>query len=101
MKNAALSIDISPKTEARRVHILEAAQSVFTKKGFEVATMQDVAAGCSMSAGNLYRYFDSKAALVQGLVERDRAEMGARFEELAHAPNQIEGFRKTGTRVSS
>ncbi len=34
--------------------------------------MQDVAAECGMSPGNLYRYFAAKDDIVSGLAERDR-----------------------------
>ena len=40
--------------------------------GFHRTTMQDVAREAGMSAGNLYRYFASKEALVSGMIERDR-----------------------------
>ena len=33
-----------------------------------------------MSAGNLYRYFPSKEAIIAGIAERDRAEVVAEFE---------------------
>jgi TetR/AcrR family transcriptional regulator, repressor for uid operon len=89
--NESLSKPIS-----RRDAILDAAQNVFTEKGFELATIQDVAASCSMSAGNIYRYFASKSAIVSGLVERDRAEMAARFAELAAIPDQVAGFEALG-----
>ena len=32
-----------------------------------------------MSPGNLYRYFPSKEALIAGIAERDRAEVGQSF----------------------
>lgn len=32
-----------------------------------------------MSAGNLYRYFPSKEAIIAGIAERDRAEVGQDF----------------------
>ncbi len=84
------------RSEARKQAILDAAALVFTDKGFETATMQDVAAACGMSPGNLYRYFDSKAELIAGLVERDRNEMAMRFAELANAPDQLSGFEQLG-----
>jgi TetR/AcrR family transcriptional regulator, repressor for uid operon len=90
------TVDVSVKTENRRAAILEAAQSVFMLKGFEIATMQDVAVACGMSAGNIYRYFDSKAAIVSGIVERDQNDMASQFAELAKAPDQIAGFEKLG-----
>jgi TetR/AcrR family transcriptional regulator, repressor for uid operon len=84
------------KSGVRRESILNAAQNVFASKGFEVATMQDVAIACGMSAGNLYRYFPSKSAIVSGLVERDMAQMALRFAELAKSPDQVESFEKLG-----
>jgi TetR/AcrR family transcriptional regulator, repressor for uid operon len=80
------------RSEVRRRMILEAAEQVFTAKGFDSATMQDVAGCCGMSPGNLYRYFNSKADVISGLVERDRNEMASRFAELAEAPDQLQGF---------
>jgi TetR/AcrR family transcriptional regulator, repressor for uid operon len=91
-----VSVELAGKGQIRRSAILEAAQKVFAEKGFELATMQDVSAACNMSAGNLYRYFPSKAAIVSGLVERDRHEMAARFAELAVSPNQLESFELLG-----
>lgn len=90
------AVDLADKGQIRRSSILEAAQKVFGEKGFELATMQDVAAACGMSAGNIYRYFPSKAAIVSGLVERDRNEMASRFAELAMSPNQLESFEQLG-----
>jgi AcrR family transcriptional regulator len=50
------------------------------RTGFHRTTMQDVAAEAGMSPGNLYRYFPSKDAMVAGLAERDRAQMGHDFQ---------------------
>jgi TetR/AcrR family transcriptional regulator, repressor for uid operon len=86
----------SPRQTVRRDAILDAAQQVFSEKGFELATIQDVATACGMSAGNLYRYFPSKAAMVSGLVERDRNQMAASFAALALSPNQLASFETMG-----
>lgn len=75
---------------ARRTMILDAAESSFARRGFHRCTMQDVAAEAQMSPGNLYRYFASKEALVEGLTERDRAKFMQDFEALEHAPPSIE-----------
>jgi TetR/AcrR family transcriptional regulator, repressor for uid operon len=73
--------------EARRrqEHILSAAERCIARSGFHRTTMQDVAVEAGMSPGNLYRYFPSKDALVAGLAERDRAEMGRDLAQLAAA----------------
>jgi TetR/AcrR family transcriptional regulator, repressor for uid operon len=63
----------------RRAEILAAAQRCFVRSGFHGASMQDICAEAGMSPGNLYRYFPSKEALIAGIAERDRAEVGAQF----------------------
>jgi AcrR family transcriptional regulator len=63
----------------RRSEILAAAQRCFVRHGFHGASMQDICAEAGMSPGNLYRYFPSKEALIAGIAERDRAEVGAQF----------------------
>ena len=42
-------------------------ERAFVRYGFHAATMQNVADEAGMSAGNLYRYFPSKEAIVEGL----------------------------------
>ena len=63
----------------RRLRILAAAEQAFVRHGFHAATMQHVAEAAGMSAGNLYRYFPSKEALVEGLCANDRSERAKVF----------------------
>ncbi|MGA2487931.1 MAG: TetR/AcrR family transcriptional regulator [Roseiarcus sp.] len=69
----------------RRDHIAAAAERAFVRHGFHAATMQQVAEEAGMSAGNLYRYFPSKEALVEGICLLDQRERGAVFHALAHS----------------
>lgn len=66
----------------RHGRILDAAERVFARAGFHVATIQDVAREAGMSPGNLYRYFASKDAIVAGMAERDRGRIAADFAGL-------------------
>ncbi|GGH09298.1 hypothetical protein GCM10007036_05270 [Alsobacter metallidurans] len=75
----------------RHSRILDAAERCFVRSGFHRTTMQDVAAEAQMSAGNLYRYFPSKDAIVAGLSERDRNELAADFTAPA-GPVDFFGF---------
>src|ERR1700704_3893730 len=70
----------------RRDEILSAAQRCFVRSGFHQASMQEICAEAGMSAGNLYRYFPSKEALIAGIAERDRAEVAQDFAraDLSH-----------------
>ncbi len=73
----------SERTESdRRDLIIAAAERAFVRNGFHAATMHQVAEEASMSAGNLYRYFPSKEALVEGLCEAGNRERSAAFAAL-------------------
>jgi TetR/AcrR family transcriptional regulator, repressor for uid operon len=61
----------------RRTEILEAARRCVARSGFHQTSMQEICAEAGMSPGNLYRYFPSKEAIIAGIAERDRAEVGA------------------------
>ena len=63
----------------RRDEILDAAQRCFVRSGFHQTSMQEICAEAGMSAGNLYRYFPSKEAIIAGIAERDRAEVAQDF----------------------
>jgi AcrR family transcriptional regulator len=81
-----------------RARILQAAHRCFVRAGFHRATMQDVAAEAGMSAGNIYRYFASKDAVVSGLCEADRAELAQSFAELVNSTDPFSIFRAIGHR---
>ena len=81
----------------RRARILDAAERSFCRSGFHRTTMHDVAVEAGMSPGNLYRYFPSKDALVAGLCERDRLNLGREFSELGTtAGDFLASFRALG-----
>jgi AcrR family transcriptional regulator len=63
----------------RRAEILAAAERCFIRSGFHQASMHEICVAAGMSPGNLYRYFPSKEALIAGIAERDRAEVGQQF----------------------
>lgn len=65
-------LDARGAQTVRREHILDAAEACFVRNGFHRTTMQDLAREAAMSPGNIYRYFESKEAVVRGLAERDR-----------------------------
>jgi AcrR family transcriptional regulator len=76
----------SPLADLRSAEILESARLAFAEKGFDGASMQDIARKAGMSVGNFYRYFPSKSAIVEALIEMDMQEMEQDFGAiLAHA----------------
>lgn len=67
---------------AYREAILDAAEAIFLRDGFQSAKMVDVAEATGVSVGTLYNYFDSKETVFRALVDRHRA----RHFEMVSAP---------------
>ncbi|MFI1919235.1 TetR/AcrR family transcriptional regulator [Nocardia sp. NPDC020380] len=55
--------------ERRRRELIEAAYRVFTTKGYATATAADIAAEVGVGYGTFYRYFDSKRAILDDVVD--------------------------------
>ena len=58
------------KSEETRTRILESSLAVFRERGFEKATMREIATDAGVAVGAAYYYFDSKDALVMAFYER-------------------------------
>jgi AcrR family transcriptional regulator len=54
----------------QRERILDAAEKCFIESGFHAASMAHIADTAGISAGLIYRYFDSKALIVKAIIER-------------------------------
>jgi AcrR family transcriptional regulator len=62
---------INPTTRAvRRDAILDVAQRLIQTKGYEQMSVQDVQDELGVSRGAIYHYFDSKAAMLEAVIER-------------------------------
>jgi len=70
------------KSEETRARILEAALAIFRERGFERATMREIAAEAKVAVGAAYYYFESKDAIVMAFYERSQGEMKADIEAL-------------------
>ena len=57
-------------TDERKSQIINAAEDVFTKKGFAEARMDDIAEETGLSKGTLYNYFKSKDDLIIAILDR-------------------------------
>ena len=54
--------------ESQRINILNAAKKELLEKGYRDVSMRHIAAIAHMTVGNLYRYYQSKDALIQAIV---------------------------------
>ena len=57
-------------SDERKNQIINAAEGVFTKKGFDEARMDDIAEETGLSKGTLYLYFKSKDDLIIAILDR-------------------------------
>ena len=83
----------SETADARVGEILAAARQAFAEKGFDGASMQDLARAAGMSVGNFYRYFPSKAAIVQALIAGDIEQMARDFVPVFASDDPIATMR--------
>ncbi|WP_346123531.1 TetR/AcrR family transcriptional regulator [Nonomuraea roseola] len=66
--------------EARRRQILDAARRCFIRNGFHATSMQDVLTEAALSAGAVYRYFESKDDIIAATAAEALAEVASAFE---------------------
>ncbi len=66
-----------------RGQILTAAERLFRAYGYGKTTVADVARECGMSPANVYRFFESKAAVNEAITEVLLAEVEARARAIA------------------
>lgn len=69
-------------SEERKAQIINAAEDVFTKKGFDEARMDDIAEETGLSKGTLYLYFKSKDDLIIAILDRIFQREFKAFEDL-------------------
>lgn len=84
-----------PLADQRTAEILASARMVFAEKGFDGASMQDLARKAGMSVGNFYRYFPSKSAIVELLISQDMARLEQDFASILEQPDPIAALRLT------
>jgi AcrR family transcriptional regulator len=65
--------------ERRVAQLLGAAADVIAEKGFEAATMTEIAERAGASIGAVYQYFPNKEAIVRALHAQYGDQMGARW----------------------
>lgn len=83
------------KSEETRTRILEAALAVFGERGFERATMRDIATEAGVATGAAYYYFDSKDAIVMAFYERAQAFMHPHIEAALDQAETLEDGLRT------
>ena len=85
--------------QQRKTEIIAAAEKVFSAKGYDNSTMDDVAAEAELSKGAIYFYFKSKAEICLSILLKSLYEIRNAFQTII-AQNQ-NGFEKFKSVCSS
>ncbi|CAN5759490.1 TetR/AcrR family transcriptional regulator [soil metagenome] len=94
---AAKSEERSEKREA----ILDAALELFVEKGFYGTAVPEIADRAKVGAGTIYRYFDSKEALVNAIYRLQKTAFGAAVvNSMPAGVSMRELFRTMWTRMA-
>jgi len=78
-----ISEHVEPDTRER---ILEVAERLFREIGYQKTTVADIAKVLRMSPANVYRFFDSKKAINEGVARRLMGEVEQATETIAVTP---------------
>ncbi len=79
------------KSEETRSKILDAALDLFRERGFDAATMREIAARAGVATGLAYYYFKSKEDLVLAFYWRAKDEMAPQLENAHTEHRKLEG----------
>lgn len=71
----------------RQNEILDTAQRLFAKKGYEKCTVNDILNEIGIAKGTFYHYFKSKEEVLNGIIDRAAKQMLERAQAAAQNPS--------------
>jgi AcrR family transcriptional regulator len=74
------------KDESKRESIMEAAKTLFARKGFFNTSISDLVRESGFPVGTIYTYFKSKEEIIRTIVEEGWADLYIRLKQLISAP---------------
>lgn len=78
------------KDRAKCRQIMDGARVVFLEKGFDAASMVEIARQAGVSKGTLYVYFDSKEELFEAIFEEESRAQAEQVFALDHGDRNVE-----------
>lgn len=81
------SANASKKHEQTRARLLQAAEKIFARDGFEAAKLEEIAAAAGYTRGAFYANFDSKESLFLAMLEE---KIRRRIERMRDASDRFE-----------
>lgn len=78
--------NVSERSDERYLEILQAGREVFKERGYENASLKDVADAVGINRSTLYYYISTKEDLIAEILEVPLLEMTRRIREVAELP---------------
>ena len=78
------------RLEHTRNLLLDAAEEVFARKGFDAAALEDIADAAGYTRGAIYSHFGSKAELFLAVVERQRQRFLDGFADVVESIHNLD-----------
>ncbi len=72
-----------------RQKVLDAARALFAERGYEPATIRDIAKGAGMSTGAVFANFQDKAELFEAVLSEDLARLAVTLKAAAAAETSL------------
>lgn len=72
-----------------RQKVLDAARSLFAERGYEPATIRDIAKGAGMSTGAVFANFQDKAELFEAVLSEDMIKLSETLKAAAAAEGNV------------
>jgi len=94
-----MSSKSTAKAEETAHRILDAALDLFRRKGFDRATMRDIARAAGVATGAAYYYYPSKEAIVMDFYRRASVDMQPKLEAALAQSKGLEGGLREIIRV--
>jgi TetR/AcrR family transcriptional regulator, repressor for uid operon len=76
----------------RRSQIMRAAMSCFAKNGFHQTSMHNISEDAGISVGLIYRYFESKDAVISAMADDHQRELQELLARARQAPTLLEAL---------
>ncbi len=80
-----MTVQTKIRPDDTRARIMETAETLFRRLGFAKTAVADIAAELGMSPANIYRFFPSKAAIVQAMCQRCLNELEEKIWQIARS----------------
>lgn len=74
-----------------RQKVLDAARTLFAERGYEPATIRDIAKGAGMSTGAVFANFQDKAELFEAVLAEDMARLSEALKAAVAAESSLRG----------